>query len=92
MFKNQNLFRANSPVAKGVYAKLYKGSVYLYINGFLVDSQFQILGSELSLTKAAKVVNGYSNVNGRSWWKQISINDLSDEARQKLTEMGLLEQ
>ncbi len=89
MFKT-NLFRKMNPTL-GLYAKFYKGSAYLYVDGSLVDQNFEILGSELSLTKAAKLITNYSTINGRSWWKKIEKSDLKDETIQKLEEMGLLE-
>ena len=87
MFKN---LKARAQTTKGIFGKIFKGRAYIYIDGTLVNQDFQIIEREISLTRAAKLVSGYPSINGRSWWKKIPSSELTDEAFEKLKEMGLL--
>ena len=90
MFKNST-FRTNlSSVTKGIYGKVYKGQAYVYIDGVLIDQHFNVIAEGISLTKAGKLITGYPNINGKSWFKKITSADLTDAARAKIEEMGLL--
>jgi len=88
MFKNLGKFTATA--TQGLFGKVFKGRAYIYIDGTLVDQDFQIIEREISLTRAAKLVSGYPSINGRSWFKRITSDELTEEAFKKLTEMGLL--
>jgi len=80
-------------ITKGLYGRIYKEQPFLYIDGVLVDSNYQIIETNISLTRAAKLIRNSNNpINGRTFFKKIKLDDLEDEAIQKLTEMGLLEQ
>jgi len=89
MFKN---LKKTGVTTKGIFGKCYKGNCFVYINGTLVDEQFQILGSELSLTKASKLITNYQNINGKGWWKKIEKSDLTDETIDKLIQMGIIKE
>ena len=90
MFKN---LKKTGVTTKGIFGKCYKGNCFVYINGTLVDEQFQIMAENISLTAAAKLVRNSNNpINGKTFFKKIKLDDLEDQAIQKLTEMGLLDE
>lgn len=90
MFKTLGSRSSSFTISKGIYGKVYKGQPYLYIDGCLLNQEFRILEENCSLTRAAKLITGYTNINGKSWFKKIEPSELTDEAFNKLTEMGLL--
>ena len=87
MFKN---LKSNASVTNGMFGRVYKGRAFLYVDGMLVDEQFNVIETNISITKAAKVITDYPSINGRTWFKKISVDELTDEARERLTNMGLL--
>ena len=83
--------KGKTPITRGIFGRIYKNREYLYINGVLIDEQFNVIEENCSLTRAAKLITEYPAINGRTWFKRISLEDLDDQAIQKLKEMGLLE-
>jgi len=87
MFKN---LRKTATATQGLYAKIYKSKAFVYIDGVLVNEEYEIIAADVSLTKAAKIITQYQTINGKSWWKKIEVDELTDEARAQLERMGLL--
>lgn len=89
MFKT---LKSKTSISKGLFGKCYKGECFVYIDGTLLNERFEVLGENLSLTKAAKLITNYENINGRSWFKKITIDELTSEAVAKLKEKGFLQE
>ena len=89
MFKN---LKVKTSISKGLFGRVYKEQPYLYIDGVLINKNYEVIAENISLTRAAKLITEYPAINGRTWFKKITTADLEDEAVAKLKEMGLLEE
>jgi len=89
MFKNLGR-SSGAAISKGLFGRVYKGQPFLYIDGCLINENYEVIGDGISLTRAGKLITGYQNLNGRSWFKKIKLDELQDEAREQLEKMGLL--
>jgi len=87
MFKN---LKVKTSISKGLFGRVYKEQPYLYIDGVLINKNYEVIAENISLTRAAKLITEYPAINGRTWFKKISVDELSDTALEKLKEMGLL--